>query len=125
MRQSSPRIKIPCRTTDMTSEGQQDGQEMETSGVQEFERPDGGEEQLEEGEQIYLLSAIPSAPGIGLLRKGSGRRSKSKSGTNKGRHAALPSTKRQSSDLALDATLRTAAVYQKDRAPHRRSSSHR
>ena len=70
-------------------EGQQDGQEMETSGVQEFERPDGGEEQLEEGEQIYLLSAIPSAPRDRLLRKGSGRRSKSKSGTNKGRYAAF------------------------------------
>ena len=86
-------------------EGQQDGQEMETSGVQEFERPDGGEEQLEEGEQIYLLSAIPSAPRDRLLRKGSGRRSKSKSGTNKGRYAAFTQHKTpKQRDLALDAT---------------------
>lgn len=114
--QSSNQNSMPDYRHD--EEGQQDGQEMETSGVQEFERPDGGEEQLEEGEQIYLLSAIPSAPRDRLLRKGSGRRSKSKSGTNKGRYAAFTQHKTQKQrDLALDATLRTAAVYQKDRRP--------
>ena len=114
--QSSNQNSMPDYRHD--EEGQQDGQEMETSGVQEFERPDGGEEQLEEGEQIYLLSAIPSAPRDRLLRKGSGRRSKSKSGTNKGRYAAFTQHKTpKQRDLALDATLRTAAVYQKDRRP--------
>ena len=99
-------------------EGQQDGQEMETSGVQEWERPDGGEEQLEEGERIYLLSAIPAAPRDRMQRKGSGRRSKSKSGTNRGRYAAFSQHKTpKQQDLALDATLRTAAMYQRDRRP--------
>ncbi len=99
-------------------EGQQDGQEMETSGVQEWERPDGGEEQLEEGERIYLLSAIPAAPRDRMQRKGSGRRSKSKSGTNRGWYAAFSQHKTpKQQDLALDATLRTAAMYQRDRRP--------
>ncbi|MFR5071290.1 MAG: hypothetical protein ACLTDS_03605 [Bianqueaceae bacterium] len=47
---------------------------METSGVQEFERPDGVRA-AGGGEQIYLLSAIPSVRDR-LLRKGSGRRVK-------------------------------------------------
>ncbi|MGN1003412.1 MAG: VWA domain-containing protein, partial [Oscillospiraceae bacterium] len=71
------------------------------------------EEQLVEGEEVALLSLIPPLPRDRLLRQGSGRRSKTKSGANKGRYAAFTGhpTPRQH-DLALDATLRVAAPYQ-------------
>ena len=50
------------------------------------------------------------------MRRGSGRRNKTKSGTDKGRYAAFtahPSPRQH--DLALDATLRAAAPFQKQR----------
>lgn len=81
--------------------------------------PEGGpapEEELVEGEEISLLSILPSLPRDRLLRRGSGRRNKTKSGTDKGRYAAFtahPSPRQH--DLALDATLRAAAPYQKQR----------
>lgn len=92
-----------------------DGQEVETPPPEPGE---GGsdEEQLVEGEEVALLSLIPPTPRDRLLRQGSGRRSKTKSGANKGRYAAFTShpTPRQH-DLALDATLRVAAPYQSQR----------
>ena len=100
----------------LDEDGQQDGQEMETSGLQEVEGPEENEEQLVEGERLFLLSAIPATPRDRMQRRGSGRRSKSKSGTNKGRYAAFTQHKTpRQQDLALDATLRTAAVYRKGR----------
>ncbi len=81
--------------------------------------PEGGpapEEELVQGEEISLLSILPSLPRDRMLRRGSGRRNKTKSGTDKGRYAAFTArpTPRQH-DLALDATLRAAAPYQRQR----------
>ena len=97
----------------------------ETTGNdgQEFETPpplpsDGSapEEQLVEGKEIHLISALPVFPRDRLFRQGSGRRSKTKSGTNKGRYAGFTqSPKPHQKDLALDATLRAAAPYQRFR----------
>ena len=72
------------------------------------------EEELVQGEEVSLLSILPALPRDRLLRQGSGRRNKTKSGTDKGRYAAFTArpTPRQH-DLALDATLRAAAPYQK------------
>ena len=81
--------------------------------------PEGGmapEEELVQGEKVTLLSILPSLPRDRLTRRGSGRRNKTKSGTDKGRYAAFtahPSPRQH--DLALDATLRAAAPYQKQR----------
>lgn len=92
-----------------------DGQEIETPPPQ----MDGGSEpddDVVEGEEIELLSLMPIVPRDRVFRQGSGRRSKTKSGANKGRYASFTAhpTPRQH-DLALDATLRVAAPYQRSR----------
>lgn len=91
-----------------------DGEEREIPPPQTI--PSDGaapEEQLVEGTDISLLSVLPATPRDRILRQGSGRRSKTRSGTNRGRCVSFtqtPSPKQH--DLALDATLRAAAPYQ-------------
>ncbi|MEA3438479.1 MAG: putative cobaltochelatase [Thermodesulfobacteriota bacterium] len=50
-----------------------------------------------------------------ILRKGSGRRSRSRTSSKAGRYI-MSTTQRKNNDLALDATLRAAAPYQKRRS---------
>lgn len=92
-----------------------DGEALDTPPPQVSEGA-APEEQLVEGEDVFLLSALPAMPRDRLFRMGTGRRSKTKSGANKGRYAAFTQrpTPRQH-DLALDATLRAAAPYQRYR----------
>lgn len=91
-----------------------DGEEREIPPPQTI--PSDGaapEEQFVEGTDIGLLSVLPATPRDRILRQGSGRRSKTRSGTNRGRCVSFtqtPSPKQH--DLALDATLRAAAPYQ-------------
>ena len=92
-----------------------DGQEIETPPPQQSDGT-APEEQLVEGEEVHLISALPAIPRDRLFRQGSGRRSKTKSGTNTGRYAGFTqSPKPHQKDLALDATLRAAAPYQRFR----------
>lgn len=92
-----------------------DGDEMDVPPPQQSNR-EAPEEQLIEGEEVHLISALPTIPRDRLFRQGSGRRSKTKSGTSKGRYAGFTQTpKPHQKDLALDATLRAAAPYQKSR----------
>ncbi len=92
-----------------------DGEKLDTPPPQS-----GGaapEEQLVEGEDIRLISALPTLPRDRIFRQGSGRRSKTKSGANKGRYAAFTQNPAPCQrDLALDATLRAAAPYQRFRS---------
>jgi len=97
---------------------EQDGNDGDEMDVPPPQQPDGEapEEQLVEGEEVHLISALPTIPRDRLFRQGSGRRSKTKSGTSKGRYAGFTQTpKLHQKDLALDATLRAAAPYQKSR----------
>lgn len=92
-----------------------DGQEIDTPPPQQSDGT-APEEQLVEGQEFHLISALPAIPRDRLFRQGSGRRSKTKSGTNKGRYAGFTqSPKPHQKDLALDATLRAAAPYQRFR----------
>ena len=92
-----------------------DGQEIDTPPPQHSDEA-APEEQLVEGEEVHLISALPTIPRDRLFRQGSGRRSKTKSGTSKGRYAGFTQTpKPHQKDLALDATLRAAAPYQRFR----------
>ncbi len=92
-----------------------DGESFETPPL-ENDTETLAEEQQVKGEVISLISALPALPKDRVFRQGSGRRAKTKSGSNKGRYAAYtPLLSPKSRDLAIDATLRAAAPYQKSR----------
>lgn len=108
----SPENEMPPQ---MKEQDGNDGDEIDTPPPQQSdgEAPD---EQLVEGKEVHLISALPTIPRDRLFRQGSGRRSKTKSGANKGRYAGFTqSPKPHQKDLALDATLRAAAPYQRSR----------
>ena len=97
------------------AEGEQDpGDDAASPDVPPPESGPAPEEELVQGEKITLLSILPALPRDRLFRQGSGRRNKTKSGTDKGRYASFTAhpTPRQH-DVALDATLRAAAPSQK------------
>lgn len=94
---------------------QQEGNDGEECEIPPPEIREGGrdEEQLVEGEQVMQLSLLPVLPRDQTPRRGSGRRNKTKSGANRGRYASATAHPfAQQRDLALDATLRSAAPYQ-------------
>lgn len=73
-------------------------------------------EDLVEGEEIYETVALSMGVRDRTARKGTGRRQKTNSSVNKGRYAGFSVSKGNGQfDIALDATLRAAAPYQKGR----------
>lgn len=97
-------------------EGEPQGEE------QEEEPPQAPEQEERQGreDQVFAVGApfavkTLSARKDRLLRRGSGRRSRSRIAQKKGRY--VKST-RFNNDLALDATLRAAAPHQKSRRKH-------
>ena len=66
------------------------------------------------GSDVYTVKNIAPMRKDKNKRRGSGRRSKTVSGTNKGRYIGHTQTS-DVFDIALDATLRAAAVYQSSR----------
>ena len=111
-----PREQPPEPEQNYEEQDGNDGEEIDTPPPELSEGGGSEEELLVEGEEVALLSLIPSIPRDRILRQGSGRRSKTKSGANKGRYASFTAhpTPRQH-DLALDATLRVAAPHQSSR----------
>ena len=73
-------------------------------------------EDLVEGEEIYQIIRLPGEVRDRKARKGTGRRRKTNSSVNRGRYAGFSMEKgKGQEDLALDATLRAAAPFQKNR----------
>ena len=111
----APQEKESPSSPSLTEQEGCDGEETDTPPPQYFQG-NAPEEQLVEGEDIRLLSVLPAVPRDRLLRQDSGRRSKTRSGTNRGRCVSFTQTPTpKQHDLALDATLRAAAPYQHQR----------
>ncbi|MFZ7120859.1 MAG: magnesium chelatase subunit D family protein [Eubacteriaceae bacterium] len=70
------------------------------------------DDEIIEGEEVYHIKDIDVTPMDKLERRGSGRRSKTRSGTKKGRYVGYRIPKNDYSDIAFDATIRAAAPYQ-------------
>ena len=71
-----------------------------------------------QGQEIFAIHDLTVSPMDRTRRKGSGKRSKSVSGTSRGRYIGVKIPKNITTDIALDATLRVAAVHQ-----HRREKN--
>lgn len=68
-----------------------------------------------QGQEIYEVHDMSINTIDRTRRKGSGKRSKSVSGARRGRYIGVEIPKDLTTDIALDATLRVAAVYQHQR----------
>ena len=107
---------LPQTDTRLEARDGCDGEEVETPPPHCMEGA-APEEQLVEGENARPISLLPAVPRDRLLRQGSGRRSKTRSGTSRGRCVSFTRTPSpRQHDLALDATLRAAAPYQSRRS---------
>lgn len=105
------------RTAPAQGEREQPGEEAEAEESEELP-PTSSSHRKEQEEQVFAVGApfavrALSARKDRLLRRGSGRRSRSRIAQKKGRY--VKSTTRFNDDPALDATLRAAAPYQKSR----------
>jgi len=81
------------------------------------ENDDGNElpDELQEIGATFAVRQIKSQTKDQVLRTGSGRRSRSRSASKQGRYVKSTPRRQGRNDLALDATLRAAAPYQKSR----------
>ena len=88
-------------------------QNMENSSEKQTEPQEtNSEDSIVAGQEVYAVHDLNAAPMDRIRRKGSGRRSKTASGTRRGRYIGFELPKQQLYDIALDATLRTAAIHQ-------------
>lgn len=110
-----PETQNEYEPEDGNGEGEPADAEYPPDSPQEDERADASEEQLVAGDEVYQIIRLPGDTRDRLARKGAGRRRKTNSGANKGRYAGFSAEKTKGRDLALDATLRAAAPFQKER----------
>jgi magnesium chelatase subunit D len=100
---------------------EQDGDEDESNNDDTPPPPDpgeqdeGGQDEVQEIGASFTVRKLERQTADQLLRTGSGRRSRSRSASKQGRYVKSTS-RRGRNDLALDATIRAAAPYQKARS---------
>ena len=93
----------------------------DTNRPQEKEQPlpqEDMDDPVVQGQEIFAVDNLTVNPMDRTRRKGSGKRSKTVSGTSRGRYIGVEIPKNLTTDIALDATLRVAAVHQ-----HRRKKN--
>jgi len=100
---------------------QLEAKESAQSGLQESRRSDEqrGREKPSETETVFQIGPSFKVKSIfhnkdRILRRGSGKRSRTRTSQKQGRYVKS-TQRRENNDLALDATLRAAAPYQKSR----------
>lgn len=81
------------------------------------DRENAARDDLAHAQNVYETTALPPFSMDRMFRKGSGRRTKTRSGTKRGRYAAFAAAPNPAcQDVALDATIRAAAPYQRERS---------
>ena len=110
-----PETQNEYEPEDGNGEGEPADAEYPPDSPQEDERADASEEQIVAGDEVYQIIRLPGDTRDRLARKGAGRRRKTNSSANKGRYAGFSAEKTKGRDLALDATVRAAAPFQKER----------
>ena len=100
---------------------QLEAKELAQSGLQESRRSDEqrGREKPSETETVFQIGPSFKVKSIfhnkdRILRRGSGKRSRTRTSQKQGRYVKS-TQRRENNDVALDATLRAAAPYQKSR----------
>ncbi len=111
----TPKEQTPGENQEQ-AENQEQPEEQETNEKQhdqeQQQRPKNRDEQLFDIGMTFKVKPLAAVKDR-IIRRGSGRRSRSRISEKKGRY--VKSTLRVDSDIALDATLRAAAPFQKQR----------
>lgn len=95
--------------------GEESGSSAE-SGLNQLDTPEvGDEENIEEPGDIFEIQPLKIEAMDRKKRRGSGKRSRTNTGSTQGRYIRYTFPKGKLKDLAFDATLRAAAPYQKTR----------
>ncbi len=109
------------RTNEKPKSQEQDGDPQMSASIQpdsngqqemQFRQDERADDSVVAGNEVYAVTNIGTKRKDRNKRKGSGRRSKTVSGTSKGRYIGYNQPINDIKDIALDATLRAAAPYQ-------------
>ena len=95
--------------SDAPPDAPDDGKAAQDAGA------DDSSDEVQEVGQTFSVRQIRRAVKDQILRTGSGRRSRTRSASKQGRYIKSTARRQGRNDLALDATLRAAAPYQKVR----------
>ena len=91
-------------------EGRDHRGQDETAANESLQQPESSEELVEDPGKIFRVITIQTKPFERKMRKGSGKRSRTKTSSRQGRYIRYRLPQGKLKDLAFDATLRAAAM---------------